>query len=65
MAQERVERRLAAILAADMVGYSQLMEADEAGTLAQLAKLLTKGDIIVNDAIHADSRLVDSPNPET
>ena len=28
-----VERRLAAILAADMVGYSRLMEADEAGTL--------------------------------
>ena len=28
--------RLAAILAADVVGYSQLMEADEAGTLAAL-----------------------------
>ncbi len=36
MAEERVERRLAAILAADMVGYSRLMEADEAGTLAAL-----------------------------
>ena len=31
-----VERRLAAILAVDMVGYSRLMEADEAGTLARL-----------------------------
>ncbi len=31
-----VERRLAAILAADMVGYSRLMEADEDGTLARL-----------------------------
>jgi adenylate cyclase len=31
-----VERRLAAILAADVVGYSRLMEADEAGTLATL-----------------------------
>jgi adenylate cyclase len=31
-----VERRLAAILAADMVGFSRLMEADEAGTLARL-----------------------------
>ena len=31
-----VERRLAAILAADMAGYSRLMEADEAGTLARL-----------------------------
>jgi len=30
------ERRLAAILAADMVGYSRLMEADETGTLARL-----------------------------
>lgn len=29
-------RRLAAILAADMAGYSRLMEADEAGTLARL-----------------------------
>ena len=31
-----MERRLAAILVADMVGYSRLMEADEAGTLAAL-----------------------------
>lgn len=33
---ERVERRLAAILAADVVGYSRLMGADEQGTLGQL-----------------------------
>ena len=32
----RVERRLAGILAADVVGYSRLMEADEAGTLARV-----------------------------
>ncbi len=31
-----MERRLAAILAADVVGYSRLMERDEAGTLAAL-----------------------------
>jgi adenylate cyclase len=31
-----MERRLAAILAADVVGYSRLMEADEAGTLTAL-----------------------------
>ena len=31
-----VQRRLAAILVADMVGYSRLMEADETGTIAQL-----------------------------
>jgi adenylate cyclase len=36
MAEERAQRRLAAILAADVVGYSRLMGADEAGTLAQL-----------------------------
>jgi class 3 adenylate cyclase len=29
-------RRLAAILVADVVGYSRLMEADETGTLAAL-----------------------------
>lgn len=32
-----MERRLAAILAADVVGYSALMEKDEAGTLASLS----------------------------
>ncbi len=35
MAQDRVERRLAAILATDMVGYSRLMEMDEEGTIAR------------------------------
>src|SRR3954471_11453165 len=36
MATARVERRLAAILAADVVGYSALMERDEDRTLARL-----------------------------
>ena len=36
MAKTRVERRLAAILAADVAGYSRLMGADEEGTLAAL-----------------------------
>ena len=36
MADERVERRLAALLAADVAGYSRLMEADELGTLQAL-----------------------------
>jgi adenylate cyclase len=36
MATARVERRLAAIMAADVVGYSRLMERDEAGTMARL-----------------------------
>ncbi len=36
MESHNVDRRLAAILAADVVGYSRLMEVDEAGTLARL-----------------------------
>jgi adenylate cyclase len=36
LSNERVERRLAAILAADVAGYSRLMGANEEGTLAQL-----------------------------
>ena len=36
MAKEHAQRRLAAILAADVVGYSRLMERDESGTLAAL-----------------------------
>jgi len=36
MAEERTQRRLAAILAADVVGYSRLIGTDEAGTLAAL-----------------------------
>jgi class 3 adenylate cyclase/pimeloyl-ACP methyl ester carboxylesterase len=36
MVEERVERRLAAILAADVAGYSRLMGVDEEGTLAAL-----------------------------
>src|SRR5215471_8952671 len=35
----RVERRLAAILAADVAGYSRLVEADEEGTLSRLKAL--------------------------
>jgi class 3 adenylate cyclase len=36
VAEERVERRLAAILAADVAGYSRMMGANEIGTLAAL-----------------------------
>ncbi len=36
---KNVQRRLAAILAADVVGYSRLMGQDEAGTLARLEGL--------------------------
>ena len=38
MTDERINRKLAAILAADVVGYSRLMGADEAGTLAALKR---------------------------
>src|SRR3982750_2162465 len=36
LTSERVERRLAAVLAADVAGYSRLMGTDEEGTLARL-----------------------------
>ncbi len=39
VSEEGVERRLTTILAADVVGYSRLMAADEAGTLASLKAL--------------------------
>lgn len=39
-----MERRLAAILAADVAGYSRLMAGDEAGTLAQLNQI--RGEVI-------------------
>jgi adenylate cyclase len=39
LTSERVERRLAAVLAADVAGYSRLMGRDEEGTLARLKSL--------------------------
>ena len=39
MADTKPQRRLAAVLAADVVGYSRLIEADEAGTLAAMRQL--------------------------
>jgi adenylate cyclase len=39
VAEERVLRRLAAIVSADVVGYSKMMGQDEAGTLARLKSL--------------------------
>ena len=47
MAEKRVQRRPAAILAAEVVGYSRLMGADEAGTRAfnaHLHELCNYGD---------------------
>ena len=42
-----VDRRLAAILAADVVGYSRLMEADEAGTARMVREHRTAADQLV------------------
>ena len=36
MAERKVLRKLTAILAADVIGYGRLMEADEPGTFAQM-----------------------------
>jgi adenylate cyclase len=42
LAEERIQRRLAAILAADVVGYSRLMGVDEAGTLAAVTSHISE-----------------------
>ena len=39
MAEQPITRRLAAILAADVAGYSRMMEADEAGTIAAMRQI--------------------------
>src|SRR5437868_9742812 len=51
-----MERRLTAILAADVVGYSRLMGADEAGTLAALKTVRT--DIINAKITEHQGRMV-------
>jgi adenylate cyclase len=50
--RERVERRLAAVLIADVAGYSRLMGEDEEGTLAALKALRRE----VTDAKIAEQR---------
>ena len=56
MAEERINRKLAAIVAADVVGYSRLMAADEAGTLAALKR---HREIVFDPAIAGhDGRIV-------
>src|SRR4029077_11222000 len=51
MTSERVERRLAAVLAADVAGYSRLMGLDEEGTLARL-KAVRKALVDPTIAVH-------------
>ncbi|RWE72776.1 adenylate/guanylate cyclase domain-containing protein [Mesorhizobium sp.] len=53
-----MERRLAAILAADVVGYSRLMGADEAGTLAHLKRL--RAEVIEPKIKESRGRIVGS-----
>jgi adenylate cyclase len=55
LAEGRVQRRLAAILAADVVGYSRLMGADEEGTLARLKEL--HSDLIEPTTAAFDGRI--------
>ena len=47
-----VTRKLAAILAADVAGYSKLMGADETGTLNALRKL--RNDLFCQSALNFD-----------
>src|SRR5215813_15063558 len=51
LSDERVDRRLAAVLAGDIAGYSRLMGRDEEGTLAQL-KVLRKTIVDPGIAAH-------------
>ena len=39
MGEQPITRRLVAILAADIAGYSRMMEADEAGTIAAMRRI--------------------------
>jgi adenylate cyclase len=56
MAEQRALRRLAAILAADVVGYSRLTQADEAGTLAALKA--RRSEILQPTVSRHDGRIV-------
>src|SRR5689334_16707502 len=47
MAGQRVQRRLAAVLAADVAGYSRLMGADETGTARTLREHRVVTDALV------------------
>ena len=47
MSGNRVERRLAAVLAADVVGYSRLMGLDEVGTARTLREHRAVSDALV------------------
>ncbi|MEK1855760.1 MAG: adenylate/guanylate cyclase domain-containing protein [Phyllobacterium sp.] len=56
MGADHAERRLVAILAADIVGYSRLIEADEAGTLAAMRAL--RSEVIAPLLVEHHGRIV-------
>ena len=56
MTEHRVQRRLAAILAADVVGYSALMERDEEATYAEFERL--KRELIEPSLSRNEGRLI-------
>jgi len=56
MAKQKVSRRLAAILAADVVGYSRLIRSDEEGTLARLRAI--RDELIDPSIARHDGRIV-------
>ena len=56
MAEQQVQRRLAAILVADVVGYSRLMGADETGTLVRLKSI--RDDLIDPKVKEHEGRVV-------
>ncbi len=62
MGEERVLRRLAAILAADVVGDSRLMREDETDILAQLETL--RSVIRTFSRRHCDRAICGSPSGE-
>ncbi len=59
MSEAGVERRLTTILAADVVGYSRLMAADEAGTLTSLINVLDPDVIVLGGGLSKIGRLYD------
>ena len=54
----REQRKLAAILAADVVGYSRLMGRDESGTLARFRSATEQRKHLFQDRTNAKYRLV-------
>lgn len=58
MAKERVKRKLSGILSADAVGYSRLMQEDEASTILTLTE---SKELMVNLIQQYRGRVVDSP----